>query len=206
LGFFSQNKLNSNLLLLCAQAKIADFGATVPAGQKMAYEFQSPRWAAPELLLRTHPCTTSSDVYSLGLLMWEVSHRQIAFDMREDHIQYHVVVDGGRPKVCSDPIAFLKKEEIRPPPLQQGQPISEEVSIAHFDGLCEACWATDPSTRPTARQVLEKLKWIAHRVNFRLFHGSFLILCSDHRVFFFYSSQVLKKKRKRKRKQRKKKE
>jgi serine/threonine protein kinase len=116
----------------------------------------NPRWIAPEILTGEN-YATSSDMYSLGLLMWETSHRQMAYDMNEELIQYHVVSERRRPEVCPQSNVFLKNN----PPPPPSAPISREVSIAHFDGLCEGCWSVNPVVRPTARQVSERLRKIA---------------------------------------------
>ena len=132
--------LPENVLLSHPIAKIGDFGLSqfapfpLKAGKGVTFSCVNPRWTAPEIL-RGHPYTIQANVYSLGLLMWEIKHRAMAYgevgvgpfqmeEMRE------AILSGVRPPVCA------------------GDP---------YDDLCAECWAENPLFRPDANEVVERL-------------------------------------------------
>ena len=99
----------------------------------------NPRWVAPEIL-RCLPYTKSSDVYSLGLLLWELKHRKMAYmgdEFRGAFMREHLrktILSGARPPIDPDD---------------------------EFDKICAACWREDPSRRPTAHEVVVGLNALA---------------------------------------------
>lgn len=92
------------------------------------------RYMAPEVA-QVLPYGLSADVYSFGILMWEVLALKAPFEKfsREKHYK-EVMIEGKRPKV---PKAW-------PFDLQN---------------LVEKCWHQDPSERPTFRTVCEQIRF-----------------------------------------------
>lgn len=80
--------------------KICDFGnSTTIAECLQAYDcIGTPIYTAPELLLGGRP-STKSDVYSLGLIFWQIKHQQIPFAEYErvETVIYNVAKHGIRP-------------------------------------------------------------------------------------------------------------
>ncbi|CAG5122453.1 unnamed protein product [Candidula unifasciata] len=101
------------------------------------------RWTSPELL--THPCTkegessiisTACDVYSFGMVMWEMVMFKDPFDEIATETEVtEIVRNGGRPDV---------------PPTADMMP--------QFKDLMKTCWDQRPSFRPPFKQVAVKLK------------------------------------------------
>jgi len=129
-----ENILHSNLrstnVLLSdsGQARLSDFGLT---------KFRTAgdvRWMAPELFSEPEIYTRKSDVYSLGVTLWELVSRKIPFqNASNSELICTWVKDGQREDVPED----------CPP------------TLAH---VIKTCWSGDPGHRPHAEAVLEHLK------------------------------------------------
>eukprot|EP01090_Pellita_catalonica_P016431 TRINITY_DN468_c0_g1_i8.p1 TRINITY_DN468_c0_g1~~TRINITY_DN468_c0_g1_i8.p1 ORF type:complete len:415 (+),score=98.25 TRINITY_DN468_c0_g1_i8:136-1245(+) len=92
------------------------------------------RWLAVELFKRRAKPTEASDVYSLGMILWEIASRLIPFaDAQNDAVIVGWIKDG-------------EQEEI------------PEDTPAEFKSLIEECWSPTPSKRPTALEVLKRLE------------------------------------------------
>nr|XP_032529097.1 tyrosine-protein kinase Dnt-like [Danaus plexippus plexippus] len=90
------------------------------------------KWMAPESLLQGQ-CTTSSDVWSLGITLWELATLGAAPLSELDAADVGAFLNGGyrpsQPHNCPDELY----------------------------GLMSWCWTTSPSARPTAPQLLAAL-------------------------------------------------
>ena len=92
-------------------------------------------WKAPELFKLGGKHTTASDVYSLGIVLWEISSCKLPFLEAEDEIQIIAHVStGGR------------------------LPLDNEKTPSYYNDIIENCWAQNASDRPTASQVVDYLK------------------------------------------------
>jgi serine/threonine protein kinase len=117
-------------------AKISDFGTVVmfapfTTGRTVA----NPRWLAPEVL-KSEPYGTAADVYSFGMLLWEISTREIPFMDKPSYQWCHNVEDdvikGVRPTIPANvPVAFRE--------------------------LMGHCWSQQPEERPTFEQILRRI-------------------------------------------------
>ncbi|GIL95555.1 hypothetical protein Vretimale_1561, partial [Volvox reticuliferus] len=85
---------------------------------------------APELLPGKAHVEASADIYSFGILMWElVSGGVRPFPhLRPDHIPRHVY--------------------------KGARPIFGELVPLNYRGLAQACWAADPHRRPKAADLV----------------------------------------------------
>jgi serine/threonine protein kinase/ABC-type phosphate transport system substrate-binding protein len=126
----------SNLLLAneCT-IKIADFGfARVKEDNATMTRCGTPCWTAPEILGGARNYDEKVDVYSFGIVAWQVVTRREPFAGRNFVGVTLDVLEGKRPKIPSD----------CPPAMRT---------------LIEACWDKDPKARPSidhAVAVLEK--------------------------------------------------
>jgi serine/threonine protein kinase len=125
---------SGNLLIDTDACFITDLGLCGPVddeSSKKIYGIVS--YIAPELLRGKNNTknTKETDVYSVGMLMWEIFSGHPPFDDRaHDH---YLIFD-----IC---------EGLRPPTLPK-MPVD-------YVEMMQKCWDTDPSKRPTIRQLLD---------------------------------------------------
>lgn len=126
--------------------------------KKYANMFSSYRcasvWSAPEVLKQPRKKmdpTPEMDVYSFGMLMWEIFHETVPFD--------------GDLKVCSD---YVINSESRPMIDEEGNMrratdfenlnIGDRVPInERLAEVIRLCWQTHPDDRPKMEMVCQRL-------------------------------------------------
>lgn len=126
------------------EVKITDFGLsrlrvnsyvnTGPGG--------TPEWMAPELL-RQDPFNEKSDVFSFGVILWELVMCEKPW--RDDHPMQIVFKVGSR------------GEKLATPPPEACEPELREMIVE--------CFADDPKRRPEFKTIVEKLDVMCHRVD-----------------------------------------
>ena len=108
----------------------------------------TPRYMAPEILAQSNLATDTNaavydercDVYSFGLLLWEVAHRTIPFAAHDaTHVAYVLAPAGQRP------------------PLQLRGSRTMNTGYDGLRPLIAACWHQDPAQRPTMSICVEQL-------------------------------------------------
>lgn len=92
---------------------------------------------APEIFNR-EDYSFAADVYSFGILLWEMTARAKPFDDLRSWDIPVAVSKGTRPKM----------------------PASAPLKLV---ALIAKCWASKPSSRPTMPQVIEELRTIGER-------------------------------------------
>nr|CCA13979.1 protein kinase putative [Albugo laibachii Nc14] len=96
------------------------------------------RWMAPEMILGNKVYTSKVDIYSLGLILWELIEGKLPFEtMRWNHEIEKVILQGLRPSIDSKQC-----------------PIWWKVLVSR-------CWDSDPENRPTIQEVIRTLQRIA---------------------------------------------
>ena len=115
------------------RAKVADFGLSQ---KKSTGAAGTPFWMAPELLSGKSTNTAASDVYSFGIILYEVYSRRIPYE-REDF-------DETIRQIC-DPTINKR------PPIPQSMPLE-------IERLMKVCTSGDPAQRPTFHELDDKLK------------------------------------------------
>eukprot|EP01116_Phalansterium_solitarium_P000105 TRINITY_DN10066_c0_g1_i1.p1 TRINITY_DN10066_c0_g1~~TRINITY_DN10066_c0_g1_i1.p1 ORF type:complete len:234 (+),score=21.71 TRINITY_DN10066_c0_g1_i1:597-1298(+) len=115
-------------------ARIADFGLSIAATSGVVPPVSAPEgWLAPECRLTNAAPSTKADIYSFGVVMWEM------FSLGSDpHRRYDLAADASVPQALRRPEPHL---------------------IATCD-LMHACLAADPAVRPTADDVVSRLEAI----------------------------------------------
>ncbi|KAF5291393.1 hypothetical protein FQR65_LT01703 [Abscondita terminalis] len=122
-----------NLLLIMEgrKLKICDFGTAVDKSTCMTNNKGSAAWMAPEVFASSK-YTEKCDVYSWGIILWEVLSRQRPF--------YNL-------KGSAFTIMWAVYKGMRPP-LIRNCPLPLEK-------LMKDCWDEDPSKRPSMENVLQ---------------------------------------------------
>ncbi|KAF9970773.1 hypothetical protein BGZ73_006467 [Actinomortierella ambigua] len=133
-------KSTTVLLTKNMEVKLCDYGfpkvkdasiAKSSSTAKAATTKGARRWMAPELLGANAQFSTQSDVYALGMVMWEIAANcTIPFKEHElDETVARLVLEGQREK------------------LPEGTPSTYRTFV-------ERCWKHDPKERPEARSVV----------------------------------------------------
>uniref|UniRef100_A0A915ETA2 Tyrosine-protein kinase n=1 Tax=Echinococcus canadensis TaxID=519352 RepID=A0A915ETA2_9CEST len=120
--------------------KVADFGLTLISGvdQINVADAFPVRWTAPEVLIHRLRPTTKSDVWSFGILMFEVlTYGQTPYE------EY----------TCEQVRELIKKGDRLVSPCQYGHRCDVEVY-----NIMESCWNRQPEKRPTFRAISQKIE------------------------------------------------
>ncbi|RIA86365.1 kinase-like domain-containing protein [Glomus cerebriforme] len=114
---------------------IGDFGFCGPANKPLKTIYGNLPYIAPEVIVGKE-YTFASDVYSIAILMWEISSGHPPF-YKYEHNYYLAmkIVNGIRPKIVP------------------GTPIE-------YKKLIKQCWDADPSRRPELKTLLEQIREI----------------------------------------------
>jgi serine/threonine protein kinase len=122
-----------NLLLINGGTilKICDFGTACDKQTYMTNSKGSAAWMAPEVF-ESKSYTEKCDVFSFGIILWEVLTRRKPFD------------DIGGPAFR---IMWAVHKGSRPPPIANCPPPIER--------LMSACWDKDPNARPSMDKIVQ---------------------------------------------------
>ncbi|PKC63159.1 kinase-like protein [Rhizophagus irregularis] len=122
-----------NLLLpnKLENAFISDFGMCRPTDTVEAKDkvYGVISYIVPEII-RGYPYSQAGDIYSLGILLWELTFGIIAFADRSHDVNLILdICDGLRPQTC-------------------------HYSPLVYNDIIKMCWDPDPSKRPSASEIL----------------------------------------------------
>ncbi|CAF2986386.1 unnamed protein product, partial [Rotaria sp. Silwood2] len=122
--------------------KVCDFGlartrneTTRQTKSNHALAYTLP-WTAPEIL-RLEDYLDKSDIYSLGVVFWELTSRKIPYYDRQDDIIRAFVLAGDRLKI-------------------------PESIPSTFRELIKKCWAQNPIDRPNSSDLIEIIQECIH--------------------------------------------
>lgn len=122
-------------------AKLSDFNLSKyvdTAVSSTSLKADNPRWLAPEIL-EGQPPSLGSDIYAFGIVMWEVLMLSIPW---EDQTSWSIV------------------DQIRQghrPSFEHNAKTCSSAAFKSYTELMEQCWDNDPTSRPTAETVLQRL-------------------------------------------------
>jgi len=119
-------------------AKLSDFGICTRFGMEQTTDVGTTRYMAPEIVFG--PYDHRADIYSWGLLAWELMHEAIPFSSVQSVVALLMLTDNARP-ACDVPRMVSR-------------------SMAN---VIESCWHTSPGQRPSMTWVVERMQRIQAR-------------------------------------------
>ena len=135
---------SGNILLNEAMIRISDLGFCGPADKPLNSIYGNLPYIAPEVISGKET-TFASDIYSVGMLMWEISSGQPPFiNYENDYDLALKIINGMRPKIMP------------------GTPLE-------YKELMEQCWNADPTKRPDIDALFDKIAEI-NRSNYQNMH------------------------------------
>ena len=130
---------------------ISDLGFCGPADKPSEKIYGNLPYIAPEVL-SGKKTTKESDIYSIGILMWEISSGKSPFiNYEHDYYLATNIINGIRPKIVS------------------GTPLE-------YESLMKQCWDADPSKRPDIYALFTKIREIHQNI----LNGSFQLKTSNN--------------------------
>ena len=119
--------------------KVTDVGISKAAIDITGTLAGSPAYIAPEVI-QSQVYDSKADIYSLGILLWEIWYGEQAFANPELELDafFNMVDVGCRPK----PLEGCAKPSSR------------------WEELMEKCWNKDPEKRPSAKECLKSISAI----------------------------------------------
>jgi serine/threonine protein kinase len=140
-----------NFLVVNDKIKICDFGmattasvasrtSIVSSSTKSLGAVGTTRWLAPECTAASPVFNEATDVFGMGMVIWEIVTREIPFQ--------NILQD-------AQVVCLVKYEQLRPhiPPS-----CPEPIAV-----LIRKCWSQNPSERPSADEVLGTI-WYPYAV------------------------------------------
>uniref|UniRef100_U9UKT1 Protein kinase domain-containing protein n=1 Tax=Rhizophagus irregularis (strain DAOM 181602 / DAOM 197198 / MUCL 43194) TaxID=747089 RepID=U9UKT1_RHIID len=119
---------------------IGDLGFCGPADKPLDSTYGNLPYIAPEVISGKET-TFASDIYSIGILMWEISSGRSPFvDLDHDWDLAVKIINGERPKIIP------------------GTPLE-------YKELIKQCWDADPTKRPKISDLKNKIKEIKNEFN-----------------------------------------
>uniref|UniRef100_U9T9Y8 Protein kinase domain-containing protein n=1 Tax=Rhizophagus irregularis (strain DAOM 181602 / DAOM 197198 / MUCL 43194) TaxID=747089 RepID=U9T9Y8_RHIID len=111
---------------------VSDLGFCGPANKPLDSIYGNLSYIAPEVIVKKK-YTFASDIYSIGILMWEISSGQPPFINKHDYDLAIKIINGMRPKIIP------------------GTPLE-------YKELMEQCWDANPTKRPDIYTLFNKIR------------------------------------------------
>jgi serine/threonine protein kinase len=146
---------SGNIVIHQGEAKIIDLGIAKSMETQTNFHsgiFGSLPYIDPKILEDySYKYNNKSDIYSLGVLMWELSSGKPPFINENDNVLKYGIISGRREEPVPDtPLEYLE--------------------------LYKLCWDSDPDVRPSISQVFNKLVKLGRMMNIQDFQD---IKCDD---------------------------
>jgi len=127
--------------------KLCDFGLarfnTTGSRDTMGKMCGTFAYVAPEMINQTQPYTAKCDIYSLGIIFWEMAYRAVNGKYQAPFQEYSDI------KMDFQVIFKASEENVRPTIPKKCHP--------GFATLVNRCWAKDPAQRPATPEILDFL-------------------------------------------------
>ncbi|MBP7634762.1 serine/threonine protein kinase [Candidatus Ozemobacteraceae bacterium] len=143
-GIIHRDLKPANVLInRSGQLKIVDFGVAKTARKvtRTGVTLGTPHYMAPEQCLGKADITAAADIYSIGIMFWEMLAGKVPFD-----------IDSG----ATDPALSIALKHLNEPvPIDR---INDDPRTAPFADLLHKMLAKKPEDRPTVPDIIETLK------------------------------------------------
>ncbi|OQA05166.1 MAG: Serine/threonine-protein kinase PknA [bacterium ADurb.Bin374] len=143
-GIIHRDLKPANVLInRSGQLKIVDFGVAKTARKvtRTGVTLGTPHYMAPEQCLGKADITAAADIYSIGIMFWEMLAGKVPFD-----------IDSG----ATDPALSIALKHLNEPvPIDR---INDDPRTAPFAELLHKMLAKKPEDRPTVPDIIEALK------------------------------------------------
>ena len=147
--------------------KLCDFAfsthtatSRVPIGRdnSTASSVGTPRWMAPELLRGDlNVDLKSADVWSFGVVVWEIIHRTEPYKGMSLHaVSYNVAMEGMTPATASTQFDATEHDAPQSSRATGSTRRRERSEREFWEGLCAECWASSQD-RPAFDELLDRL-------------------------------------------------
>ena len=108
---------------------ICDFGSTREMDQVMTGQCGTPNYMAPEFI-RNESYDQSVDVYSYGMILWEMITKEIPYARKEPPQVVYMIISNKQPEIPDNTTDALRK-------------------------LILSCWDREPAKRPTFTEIVK---------------------------------------------------
>ncbi|PPR85582.1 hypothetical protein GOBAR_AA35109 [Gossypium barbadense] len=158
-GILHRDLKSENLLLgedMCV--KVADFGISCLESQcGSAKGFTGTyRWMAPEMIKEKHH-TKKVDVYSFGIVLWELLTALTPFD--------NMTPEQAAFAVCQKNMEAVMQEAVMQNPksifsvgIEDARPLLPSSCPLAFSHLINRCWSSNPEKRPQFEEIVSILE------------------------------------------------
>jgi serine/threonine protein kinase len=133
-------------------AKVADFGTSKlisPEKQEeLTFNLGTIAWMAPEMLVKNRNYTEKVDVYSFGIIAWEMVVKEFPYK--------HIATQFS----CNIADVVLSGE----------RPITPVTCPEWFSELMKKCWSKNPEERPSFTEIVllleQQVQYFIHSLSF----------------------------------------
>jgi len=139
------------------RAKVADFGLARRVFSSVSGFFGTWQWLAPEVIdIDTEEFTEKADVYSFGIIMWEIMSREFPFQEFKQFQKFMGKDSDGKDHY------ILKAREIKQAIIDDGlRPTVPDGTPDDFAQLMQECWRKSPTERPPFTDIYDRLAAMA---------------------------------------------
>ncbi|KAH3744221.1 leucinerich repeat kinase [Pelomyxa schiedti] len=131
------------------RVKIADFGLSLQVAGKVTGNLATWQWLAPEVLEAREEYDESSDLFSAGVIFYEIATRQYPYDEYATLPQYSL-------KRGSD--YEWREQNIKSAIAREGiRPTLPPWILRPFGELIQQCWKGHPQQRPSAQVIMTEI-------------------------------------------------
>lgn len=130
-------------------ALIGDFGLALRVSKEVGGTLKTWQWLAPEVISAdSEGYDEKSDVFSFGIILWEIITLEIPYDEYQKDPAYFV-----------DNLQEWKLQEVKTAIIENNlRPTIPESCPEYLKTILEGCWQRFPAERISAREIINLLE------------------------------------------------